>query len=146
MVKSVLGTYKGSRTKLLLEMLRDEIKPAKNFEPEPQPQDTGDLLAELINLFLGEVNEISDVINSINKEQIVLHSVKSAESEIKNELMKIMAAKQKEIMLKYGLQVDQNEQEEGQILGTLDLMRAFSVPTSEGNKNVSIRMGELMAK
>ena len=89
----MLGTYKGSRTKLLLEMLRDEIKPAKNFEPEPQPQDTGDLLAELINLFLGEVNEISDVINSINKEQIVLHSVKSAESEIKNELMKIMAAK-----------------------------------------------------
>jgi len=43
----------------------------------------------------------------------VLHSVKSAESEIKNELMKIMAAKQKEIMLKYGLQADQNEQEEG---------------------------------
>jgi len=27
--------------------------------------------------------------------------------------MKIMAAKQKEIMLKYGLQADQNEQEEG---------------------------------
>lgn len=60
--------------------------------------------------------------------------------------MKIMAAKQKEIMLKYGLQADQNEQEEGQILGTLDLMRAFSVPTAEGNKNVSIRMGELVAK
>ena len=76
----------------------------------------------------------------------MLHSVKSAESEIKNELMKIMAAKQKEIMLKYGLQADQNEQEEGQMLGNLDLMRAFSVPTSDGNKNVSIRMSELVAK
>lgn len=32
------------------------------------------------------------------------------------------------------------------MLGTLDLMRAFSVPTAEGNKNVSIRMGELVAK
>ena len=72
--------------------------------------------------------------------------MKSAESEIKNELMKIMLAKQKEIMLKYGLQADQNEQEEGQLLGTVDIMRAISIPTSEGNKNVTIRMGELVAK
>jgi len=76
----------------------------------------------------------------------VLHSVKSAESEIKNELMKIMLAKQKEIMLKYGLQADQNEQEEGQLLGTVDIMRAISIPTADGNKNVTIRMGELVAK
>ena len=67
-LKSLLSTYKGTRTKLLLELIKDEIKPAKAFEPEPQPQDTGDLLAELINIFFGEVNEISDVINGINKE------------------------------------------------------------------------------
>jgi hypothetical protein len=61
------------------------------------------LLAEVISLFLNEANEISDVINQINKESTVLHSVKQAEAEIKVELMKIMMAKQKEIMLKYGL-------------------------------------------
>ncbi len=49
-------------------------------------------------------------------------------------------------MLKYGLQADQNEQEEGHMLGTVDIMRAISIPTAEGNKNVTIRMGELLAK
>lgn len=67
-IKSVLNVYKGKRTHLLLKLITDEIRPAKTFEPEPQPQDTADLLAELIQLFLGEVNEISDVVNSINKE------------------------------------------------------------------------------
>jgi hypothetical protein len=47
-LKCVLSVYKGSRSKLLLDLITDEIKPAKTFEPEPQPQDTGDLLAELI--------------------------------------------------------------------------------------------------
>lgn len=101
-----MGLYQGKRSKLLLKLITDDIKPAKQFDPEPQPQDTGDLLAELISLFLAEVNEISEVINTINKESIVLHSVKSAETEIKQELMKIMLAKQKEIMVKYGLQAD----------------------------------------
>lgn len=101
-----MGLYQGKRSKLLLKLITDDIKPAKHFDPEPQPQDTGDLLAELISLFLAEVNEISEVINTINKESVVLHSVKSAETEIKQELMKIMLAKQKEIMVKYGLQAD----------------------------------------
>lgn len=105
-LKNVLGLYQGKRSKLLLKLITDDIKPAKQFDPEPQPQDTGDLLAELISLFLAEVNEISEVINTINKESVVLHSVKSAETEIKQELMKIMLAKQKEIMVKYGLQAD----------------------------------------
>lgn len=107
-IKLVLAHFSGSRSKLLIKLLTEEIKPAKAFEIEPQPQDTGDLLAEVISLFLNEANEISDVINQINKESTVLHSVKQAEAEIKVELMKIMMAKQKEIMLKYGLQAEQN--------------------------------------
>lgn len=47
-IKCVLTAYKGKRTQLLLKLITDEIKPTKAFEPEPQPQDTGDLLAELI--------------------------------------------------------------------------------------------------
>jgi hypothetical protein len=32
------------------------------------------------------------------------------------------------------------------MLGSVDIMRAISIPTAEGNKNVTIRMGELVAK
>lgn len=57
-----------------------------------------------------------------------------------------MMAKQKEIMLKYGLQAEQNQNEESQMLGNVDIMKAISMPTAEGNKNVSSRMTELTAK
>jgi hypothetical protein len=47
-IKCVLNVYKGKRTSLLLKLITNEIKPAKTFDPEPQPQDTADLLTELI--------------------------------------------------------------------------------------------------
>jgi len=34
-LKALLANYKGNRIKLLLDVLRDEIRPAKAFEPEP---------------------------------------------------------------------------------------------------------------
>ncbi len=60
--------------------------------------------------------------------------------------MKIVLAKQKKIMLKYGLQAGQNEQEEGQLLGNVDIMREISISTSKGDNNATIRMGELISK
>lgn len=72
----------------------------------PQPQDTSDILAEVIDLFFKEIDEISDNISKINKDSMIVHSIKQAEQEVKQEFMKMMLAKQKEIMAKFGLQTN----------------------------------------
>lgn len=79
----------------------------QKFDPEPlNPQDTTDVLSDVVRLFVSEVQEINDNIRKINEEAIVVHSIKQAEKEIKDEFMKMMAAKQKEIMIKFGLQAE----------------------------------------
>ena len=63
-------------------------------------------MAEVIDIFLKEIDEISDNITKINKDSFIVHSIKQAEQEVKQEFMKMMLIKQKEIMAKFGLQQD----------------------------------------
>ena len=56
-----------------------------------------------MEVFFKEVQEISDNIKRINEDAIIVHAIREAEKEIKEEFMKLMQAKQLEIMQKFGL-------------------------------------------
>lgn len=57
----------------------------------------------MVEVFFKEVQEISDNIKQINEDAIIVHAIRDAEKEIKEEFMKLMQAKQLEIMHKFGL-------------------------------------------
>lgn len=146
LLTQVVSLYKGNRTKLLLTQLKRTFTDIKQFDAEPQnPQDTSDILSDVMEVFLKEVLEISDNIRQINEDAILIHAVKEAEKEIKEEFMKLMQAKQQEIMLRFGLKEAQNRIQVP-LYGDLDMTNQMTIQTPEGNQNIGDRILELNAK
>lgn len=142
----MVSLYKGNSTKLLLNQLKRTFADLKRFDVEPQnPQDTCDVLSDAMEVFLKEVLEISDNIKQINDDYILIHAVKEAEKEIKEEFMKLMQAKQQEIMLRFGLKEVQNRIQVP-VYSDLDMTNQMTIQTPEGNQNIGDRINELNAK
>lgn len=81
---ALINLYKGDKTKLVLQQFQKTVHSVQKFDPEPlNPQDSPDVLSDVVRLFISEVQEINDNIRKINEEAIVVHSIKQAEKEIK---------------------------------------------------------------
>jgi hypothetical protein len=96
--KSILALTPNPQKHLTTELIKG-VKPLKFFEPEQQPQDFDDLISETVRVFFEQIEEVTREVKEINKKHLKVHVMMEAEKQVKQDYMRQLVKKQRELMM-----------------------------------------------